>query len=80
VLDRHGLVQHKKPRRQRSHPGPPLPIPNEPKTGPTRLTTSKHLRRSINPRLPLHRSTAAPRVPGRLRAQARRRRQHAALA
>jgi len=30
VLERHDLVQHKKPRRQRSHPGPPLPIPNEP--------------------------------------------------
>ena len=30
VLARHGFVEHKKPRRQRSHPGPPLPIPNEP--------------------------------------------------
>jgi transposase InsO family protein len=30
VLERYDLVEHKKPRRQRSHPGPPLPIPNEP--------------------------------------------------
>lgn len=30
VLERHDRVQPKKPRRQRSHPGPPLPIPDEP--------------------------------------------------
>ncbi len=30
VLQRHGLVEARKPRRRRSHPGPPLPIPEEP--------------------------------------------------
>jgi len=30
VLKRHGLVEARKPRRRRTHPGPPLPIPDEP--------------------------------------------------
>jgi transposase InsO family protein len=30
ILDRHGLVQHGKPRRRQTHPGPPLPFPDHP--------------------------------------------------
>ena len=30
VLDRNGYIDHRKPRRRRTHPGPPLPIPEEP--------------------------------------------------
>jgi transposase InsO family protein len=30
VLDRHGCVEHTKARRRRTHPGPPLPFPDEP--------------------------------------------------
>lgn len=30
VLERHGQVEHRKPRRRRTQPGKPLPIPNEP--------------------------------------------------
>jgi transposase InsO family protein len=30
VLDRNGHIDHRKPRRRRTHPGPPLPIPEEP--------------------------------------------------
>ena len=30
ILDRHGCVEHAKPRRRRTHPGPPLPFPDEP--------------------------------------------------
>lgn len=30
ILDRHGRIVPRKPRRRRTHPGPPLPIPPEP--------------------------------------------------
>jgi transposase InsO family protein len=30
VLERNGKAEHRKPRRRRTHPGAPLPIPNEP--------------------------------------------------
>jgi putative transposase len=30
ILDRHGLVEHPKPRRRRTHPGKPLPLSDEP--------------------------------------------------
>jgi transposase InsO family protein len=30
ILDRYGYVQHGKPRRRQSHPGPPLPFPDRP--------------------------------------------------
>ena len=30
ILERHGEVEPRKPRRRRTHPGPPLPIPAEP--------------------------------------------------
>ena len=30
ILERSGCVEHRKPRRRRTHPGPPLPFPDEP--------------------------------------------------
>ena len=30
ILDRHGYVQHSKPRRRQTHPGPPRPFPDRP--------------------------------------------------